>query len=411
MNDKWDMLWINATLASCESKDHLQKKGAIAIRGDKIAWMGNMDALPANHEKTVTKVIDAKGRLITPGFVDCHTHLIYAGSRANEYAERLQGKTYTEIAKAGGGILATVAKTRKASLETLVEESLPRLQALMQSGVTTVEIKSGYGLDVNTEIKMLEAANILAEKLPVTIKRTFLGAHTVPAEFQGFNDKYVHFICHEMIPRIAEEKLGDAVDVFCETIAFDLAQTERVFQEATSFHLKVKCHAEQLSKTGAAQLAAKYHALSVDHLEHIDEAGVSAIAEAKTVAVLLPGSFYFLKETKVPPIALLRKYKVPMAVASDCNPGTSPITSMLIVLNMACTLYNLTIEEALQGATLNAAKALGMELTHGSLKVGKYADLALWEVKDPADLIYYLGSTPLKQLIKNGQEVFMRCNE
>lgn len=405
MNDHWDILWINANITPCDTNWQFLKEAALGIRGDEIVWLGLMQDLPKNALKEAKQVFDLKGQLITPGFIDCHTHLIYGGNRAHEFSARLQGKTYADIAKAGGGILKTVEETRALSLDELVAQSLPRLLALMQSGVTTVEIKSGYGLDVKTEIKMLQAAQQLSSLAPVTIKKTFLGAHTLPVEFAGDKDKYIHFICHEMLPRIAQEKLADAVDVFCENIAFNLIQTEKIFKEAQFFKLGIKCHAEQLSTTGAAILAARYGALSVDHLEYLREEEISSIKNAGTVAVLLPGAFYYLKEKQLPPVAAMRALGLPIAIASDCNPGTSPITSLLIILNMATVLFGLTIPEALQAVTIYAAKALGLEKTHGSIAIGKKADLAIWSVEGPADLVYYLGARPLKQLIKAGNLV------
>jgi imidazolonepropionase len=331
--------------------------------------------------------------------------LVYAGNRANEFEARLQGVTYEEIARQGGGIQSTVNATRKASEEELFSQSIIRAQALLNSGVTTLEIKSGYGLDWPTELKILQVAKRIEDTLPITVFKTFLGAHTIPAEYRGKTDQYVDLICDEMIPQIAKEKLASAVDVFCEKIAFNIQQTERIFQAAKANGLGIKCHAEQLSDSGSVMLAAKYKALSVDHLEHASDAGIKAISTSGTVAVLLPGAFYFLRETKLPPIALLRKHRVPMAIATDCNPGTSPIMSLLIMLNMACTIFRLTPNEALAGVTRNAAKALGIETTHGTLTVGKVADFAIWDVEHAAELAYYMGNNPLFQLVKNGVDL------
>lgn len=402
MAKQFDALWLNGNIVTCEEGQELIGQGAIAIKEGKIAWLGVASELSAAPDVLADHVYDLQGRCLTPGFIDCHTHLVYAGNRTNEFEMRLQGIAYEEIARQGGGIQSTVNATRAASADELFLQSVARAQALLNSGVTTVEIKSGYGLDWQTELKMLQAAKQIENTLPITVSRTFLGAHTCPVEYRGRTDEYIDLICHEMIPNIAKEKLAEAVDVFCEKIAFTLAQTERVFQTAKEYGLDVKCHAEQLSDSGSAALAAKYHAWSVDHLEHVSEEGVRAIAASGTVAVLLPGAFYFLRETKLPPIELLRKHHVPIAIASDCNPGTSPISSLLIILNMACTLFRLTPEEALAGVTRHAAKALGMEETHGTLTVGKVADFAVWNVSKPVELIYNMGGNPLHQIVKDG---------
>jgi imidazolonepropionase len=397
---KWDTLWVNATIATCERDAGIVRDAAIAVKDGKIEWIGaTAHALPSEAHQ----VHDVQGRLITPGFIDCHTHLIYAGNRANEFAMRLQGMTYADIARLGGGIQSTVAATRLATEETLLQQSLPRARALMASGATTIEIKSGYGLDIETELKILRVANQIENLLSVTVSKTFLGAHMIPMEYRDQPDLYVDLVCQQMIPRIAKEKLADAVDVFCEHIAFSITQTERVFAAAKQAGLAIKCHAEQLSNSGSAALAARYGAWSVDHLEHADRDSMAAIATSGTVAVLLPGAYYFLRETTMPPIEWLREYNVPIAIASDCNPGTSPIMSLLVILNMACTLFRLTPDEALLGVTQQAAKALGLEKSHGTLTVGKVADLAVWDVTEPSELVYYLGGSPLNQLIKGGR--------
>lgn len=400
---QWDSIWINAAILTCEGE--LIIDGAIAVKNGLIAWVGPMHALPKKPQELALQVHTATDCCITPGFIDCHTHVVFAGNRAHEFEERLMGVSYETIAKRGGGIQSTVAATRAASEDELLQQTLPRVQALMQSGVTTLEIKSGYGLDVATEMKMLRVAKRIAAELPINIKTTFLGGHTIPKEYVGNADGYVDLVCHEMMPLVAKEKLADAVDVFCETIAFNLVQTDRIFKTARQYGLAIKCHAEQLSTSGAAKLAATYNALSVDHLEHITQEDIKAIGAANTVAVLLPGAFYFLREKQLPPIELLREHHVPMALATDCNPGTSPITSMLLILNMACTLFRLTPTEALLGATKYAAQALGLSQSHGTLSVGKIADFAIWHVKDPVELIYYLGANPLHQLIINGNVV------
>ena len=386
----WDSIWINATLATCNTGYGLINDAALAVKEGKIVWIGQMKALQDQPESLATRVYDVKHRCITPGFIDCHTHLVFAGNRAHEFEARLQGATYEDIARQGGGIQSTVAATRAASEDELFAQSLKRARALLASGVTTVEIKSGYGLDLETEVKMLRVATRIAEVLPLTVKRTFLGAHTIPIEYKDHADGYVDYLCETMIPKIAKEKLADAVDVYCEKIAFNLAQTERVFKAAMEHGMQIKCHAEQLSDMGGAALSARYRALSVDHLEHLSPAGVKAIAQSGTVAVLLPGAYYFLREAQLPPIDLLRKHDVSIAIATDCNPGTSPVTSLVLMLNMACTIFRLTPQEALLGVTRHAAMALGMEQTHGTLTVGKVADMAIWDVAHPAELSYYI---------------------
>ena len=337
------------------------------------------------------EVIDAQGRLVTPGWVDCHTHLVHGGNRAREFEMRLQGRTYQEIARDGGGIAATVRATRAASGDELRAQAQARLDAMMREGTTTVEIKSGYGLDTANEIKCLRVARSLNSGDRVRVKTTLLGAHTVPPEYRDRPDEYVSLVCDEMIPCAAREGLADAVDVFCEDIAFSPRQSRRVFEAAHRHGLRVKVHADQLSNGGGAALAAEFGALSADHLEHTDEAGVAALARAGTVAVLLPGAFYMLRETKMPPIEALRRHGVPMAVATDCNPGTSPIASPLAILNMACTVFRLTPEEAIAGMTLHGARALGIEADVGSLEPGKRADFCLWPVTEPAEIVAQVG--------------------
>ncbi len=338
-----------------------------------------------------------------PGLIDCHTHLVYAGNRAREFEMRLQGATYEEIARQGGGIRSTVAATREVGEESLVLQSTPRLLALIQEGVTTVEIKSGYGLDLETELRMLRAAASLGKRHPVTVVPTFLGAHALPPEFQGREDDYIEFVCNEVMPQVAEQNLALAVDAFCETIGFTPMQTERVFKAAQKHNLPVKLHAEQLSDQGGAELAARHCALSADHLEYVSEAGVKALAESGSVAVLLPGAFYFLRETRVPPLELFYHYDVPVALATDCNPGSSPVTSLLLMLNMACTLFRMTPEETLAGVTRNAAQALGLQDRIGTLEVGKDADLAIWDITVPAELAYRIGYNPLTHVVSKGR--------
>jgi len=399
-----EAIWVNARLATMVAGPGYGEieDGAIAVRGGRIAWVGARAALPAALRTSATREHDAGGRWITPGLIDCHTHLVYAGSRAGEFEQRLNGATYEEIARAGGGIRSTVAATRAASEAALLKASKPRLRALAAEGVTTVEIKSGYGLEAGTEAKMLRVARALGNALPVTVRTTFLGAHALPLEFDGRADAYVDEICERMLPEVARAGLADAVDAFCERIGFSAAQTERVFEAARRLGLPVKLHAEQLSNQGGARLAARYGALSADHLEYIEEDGVAAMARAGTVAVLLPGAFYFLRETRVPPIDLLRRHGVPMAVATDCNPGTSPMTSLLLALNMACTFFRLTPQEALAGATREAARALGLAHEVGTLETGKVADFVLWDIERPAELAYGIGVNPCHAVVKRG---------
>jgi len=398
MNNKtWDALWINAHIATMQNG--LMQHGALAVKEGKIDWIGVMTPDILQNAK---KIIDVQGALMTPGLIDCHTHLVYAGNRAHEFNLRLQGVSYAEIAKAGGGILSTVRATRAASEAQLFEASQARLSALIAEGVTTIEIKSGYGLDFITERKMLRVAKRLAEHFPITIKKTFLGAHTVPPEYVGRAAEYIHDVCEVMLPQLMDENLVDAIDVFCEKIGFDLALTQKIFETAQKYHLPIKCHAEQLSSMGASQLAAQFNALSVDHCEFMTEEAVQVIAKSGTVVVLLPGAFYYLRETQLPPIELLRRYEVPIAIATDCNPGTSPVTSLLLMLNMACILFHLTPEEALKGVTIHAAKALGVEKTQGSLQAGKVADFLVWNVSHPDELCYSIGSSKVVQRVKNG---------
>jgi len=402
--DSVDSLWIGVHLATMagEGPYGAIEDGTLAVQGSKIAWIGKKESLPRDYESRARVVHDGKGAWITPGLVDCHTHLVYSGNRAHEFELRLQGFSYEEIARRGGGIRSTVAATRAADAETLFRESAPRLLSLMDEGVTTAEIKSGYGLDLETELRMLQVARVLGERFPVTVIPTFLGAHALPPEYEGRADAYIDFVCDVMLPEIASRGVAEAVDAFCERIGFTPQQTERVFKAAERHGLRVKLHAEQLSDQGGAVLAARHSALSVDHLEYLSEQGVRAISESGTVAVLLPGAFYFLRDTRVPPIDLLRKHRVPMALATDCNPGSSPATSLLLMLNMACTLFRLTPEEALRGATVNGARALGLQEKIGSLEPGKDADFVLWGVKRPAELAYHMGFNPLKCVVRHG---------
>jgi imidazolonepropionase len=405
ITEKVDSLWVNVHLATMTETGPygMVKDGAIAIGGGKIAWLGKRTELPADFESQAAEVYDGQNCWVTPGLVDCHTHLVYGGSRAREFELRLQGATYEEIARQGGGIRSTVTATREADEESLLNQSVPRLVALMHEGVTTVEIKSGYGLDLETEIRMLRVARKLGESYPVTVVPTYLGAHALPPEFEGRSDEYVDFVCNSVMPEVATQKLAVAVDAFCENIGFTPDQTERVLKAAQKLGLAVKLHSEQLSDLQGSALAARYGALSSDHLEYVSEEGVRAMAASGTVAVLLPGAFYFLRETRVPPIDLLRRYSVPIALSTDCNPGSSPTTSLLLILNMACTLFRMTPEEALAGVTRNGARALGLQNRIGTLEPGKDADFVLWDIDEPAELAYRVGFNPLKQVVRQGK--------
>lgn len=382
-----DAVWLNANLATMVDGYGAIKDGAIAVTGERISWIG-----PRREWKEAAKAEhDVRGAWILPGFVDCHTHLVHAGNRAHEFELRLKGASYEDIAKAGGGIVSTVHATRAASEDELVASAQKRLRQWQAEGTAVIEVKSGYGLDRDTELRMLRAARRLTG---VKVKTTFLGAHTVPEEFKGRADAYIEFVCEEVLPAVAKDKLADAVDVFSERIAFTRGQTVWVFEAAKRLGLPVKLHADQLSDMGGAALAAKYHALSADHLEYTSESGVEAMARAGTVAVLLPGAFYFLHETRLPPISSLRRHGVPIALATDNNPGSSPLSSPLLAMNMACTLFRLTPEEALAGFTINGARALGLQDTHGTLETGKAADFTLWDIQSPGELAYAMGANP-----------------
>jgi len=375
----------------------LIENGAVVISADRIKWVGAEKELPDEFAGLQGKNLE--GRLVTPALIDCHTHLVYGGSRATEFELRLNGASYEEIARNGGGILSTVTATRNASENELLAQSLPRLDALLSEGVATIEIKSGYGLDIETEIKMLRVARQLGKERSVRVKTSFLGAHAIPPEFSGKADAYIDFVCEEVLPAVHYENLADAVDGFCENIAFSPNQISRVFEKAKSFGLPVKLHAEQLSNLGGATLAAKYGALSADHLEFLDQTGVEVMGESGTVAVLLPGAFYTLRETQLPPLDSLRKAEVPIAIATDCNPGSSPLTSILLCMNMSCTLFRMTPEEALCGVTIVAAQALGIGDEVGTIEVGKKAELAVWNVDQPAELAYRAGFNPLEEMV------------
>jgi imidazolonepropionase len=394
-------LFANARLATMAEADGigLLEDGALLVEGDRIAWLGATREAPA-AERTV----QCRGRLLTPGLIDCHTHLIHAGSRAKEFEMRLEGATYAEIARAGGGIVSTVKATRAASEEDLIASGAARLDCLLAEGVTTVEIKSGYGLDVDTELRMLRAARALARERPVDVVTSFLGAHALPPEYRDDRAGYMRLVCDAALPAVARAGLADAVDGFCETIAFTVDEIEHVFARAGELGLPVKLHAEQLSDLGGAKMAAQHGALSVDHLEYLDEGDVAALATAGTVAVMLPGAFYYLRETKTPPVAALRAHGVPMAVATDLNPGSSPVHSLLAAMNMACVLFGLTAEEALRGVTCHAARALGLA-DRGRLEPGLRADLVLWDGDGPADLVYSLGLNRCAAVVRKGEVV------
>jgi len=385
-----------ATLATEYSSDDnpygVIEKGCIAVSDGVIAYLGDFDA-----ELSAEKFIDGEGQWLTPGLIDCHTHLIYGGNRANEFEMRLNGAAYEDIAKAGGGIISTVKATREASEEELFQSAAKRLQSFLDEGVTTIEIKSGYGLDTENEIKMLKVAKRLEEEFPIRVSTTFLGAHALPPEYKNDADGYIALVCNEMIPKIAKRNLADCVDAFCENIGFTYEQTEKVFKAAQQHGLKVKLHAEQLSDQSGAGLAADYKALSADHLEYLSQDSIDKMANSGTVAVLLPGAFYFLRETKLPPMDQLRQAGIPIAIASDSNPGTSPAQSLLLMLNMACTLFRMTPLEALQSVTINAAKALGLEEDIGTIESGKKAEFALWDIDHPNQLSYQLGGNNLSK--------------
>ncbi|MER9264182.1 imidazolonepropionase [Mesorhizobium sp. M0410] len=398
-------LWRNArlaTMADSSAGSGVVEHGAIAVRNGRIVYAGPEADMPAALRENA-EAIDCDGRWITPGLIDCHTHLVHAGNRANEFEMRLAGATYEEVAKAGGGIVSSVKALRAASEDELVAQSLPRLDALIAEGVTTVEIKSGYGLDLENEKKSLRAARRLGGERPVTVRTTFLGAHALPPEAKGDKDAFIDLVANEILPAIAAEGLADAVDGFCEGIALWPEQIARVFDAAKTAGLPVKLHADQLSNLHGAELAARYGALSADHLEYTDEAGAAAMAKAGSVATILPGAYYFIRETKKPPIVLFRQHGVRMAVATDNNPGTSPLTSLLLTMNMAATLFGLTVDECLAGVTREAARALGLLGQTGTLEAGKSADLAIWDVERPAELVYRMGFNPLHARIWRGQ--------
>ena len=398
---RFDTVWRDARIATLSPhRPGLGEiTGAVAAKDGRIVFAGAEADLPSGWDAITTVKLD--GRWITPGLIDCHTHIVYGGDRAHEFELRLKGASYEEIARAGGGIVSTVKATRAATEDDLVAQALPRLDALLSEGVTTIEIKSGYGLDLDSEIKMLRAARQLGGKRDVGVTTTFLGAHALPPE-EIDNDAFIAKVC-AMLPQIRTDGLADAVDAFCEGIAFSPEQTARVFEAARANGLPVKLHADQLSNLHGAKLAAQFNALSADHLEYTDEDGIAAMAQAGTVAVLLPGAFYVLREKQLPPVEALRKHRVPIAIATDCNPGTSPITSLLLTMNMASTLFRLTVEEAISGVTREAARALGRLAEIGTVEAGKSCDLAIWDIERPAELVYRLGFNPLHQRSRQGR--------
>jgi len=394
-------LWRNARLATCDAEQRSITGGALLTRGARIEWVGEEAQLPAIASGA--EVHDLAGAWVTPGLIDCHTHLVFAGTRADEYAQRLRGRSYEEIARAGGGILSTVRAVRAASEAQLFEESAPRLAALASEGVTTIEIKSGYGLTLADEAKMLRVARALGRAFPVTVRTTLLAAHTLPPEFRGRADAYIDTIAGEWLPALLGEGLVDAVDIFCERIAFSVAQAERLFAAAHALGVPVKMHAEQLANLGGTLMATRYHALSCDHLEYADEDEAAALAAAGSVAVLLPVAYYCLAEARQPPLAALRQARAAIAIASDCNPGSAPGTSLLLAMSMATRLFGLTAEEALQAVTRHAAQALGLAGERGVLAAGQAADFVVWNVRSPAELSYWIGFNPRRTVVRAGE--------
>jgi len=397
----WDRVWVGADLATMDEAGGIGHvpDAALAIRDGRIAWLGTREQLQAISWSAAVET-DARGLWITPGLIECHTHLVYAGDRSNEFAARLRGATYEEVARAGGGIVSTMRATRAASEDELLAQSLPRAQALVNEGVTTLEVKSGYGLDLASELKMLRVAKRLGEQLGIDVIKTFLGAHALPPEFAQRQDDYVRHVCDDMLPAVAAEQLADAADVFCERIAFTREQTERVFERASKLGLKLRLHADQLSDGGGGELAARHGALSADHLEYASEASLQLMARKGVIAGLLPGAFYYLREKQLPPIDKMRELGVQMAVSTDCNPGTSPIASLLFAMNMACVLFRMTAAEVLRGVTINAARAVGLGEDRGMLRAGLRADLAIWKLRHPEQLCAEVGTHRPVEIVK-----------
>lgn len=398
-------LWINCHIATMQDGQYSSiESAAIVTLAQHIHWIGAEKDVPVDD---YAEIIDLNGAWVTPGLIDCHTHSVFGGNRSVEFEKRLQGVSYAEIAASGGGIASTVRATREASEEQLLASALKRIRCMLKDGVTTIEIKSGYGLDYSNERKMLRVIRQVAQTLPMTVKSTCLAAHALPPEYQDQSDAYIEHICTEMLPKLHQEGLVDAVDAFCEHLAFSPAQVERVFKAAQALNLPVKLHAEQLSSLGGSTLAARYHALSADHLEYMTEADAKAMAASGTVAVLLPGAFYFLRETKYPPLDSLQQHGVRIALSSDLNPGTSPALSLRLMLNMGSTLFRLTPEQALAGVTTHAAYALGLQDTHGTLEQGKVADFIAWDIEHPSEIVYWLGGDLAKRIIQHGNEILI----
>ncbi|MCT9978057.1 imidazolonepropionase [Acinetobacter sp. I-MWF] len=398
-------LWTNCHIATMQDGQYSSiESAAIVTLAQHIHWIGAEKDVPVDD---YAEIIDLNGAWVTPGLIDCHTHSVFGGNRSVEFEKRLQGVSYAEIAASGGGIASTVRATREASEEQLLASALKRIRCMLKDGVTTIEIKSGYGLDYSNERKMLRVIRQVAQTLPMTVKSTCLAAHALPPEYQDQSDAYIEHICTEMLPKLHQEGLVDAVDAFCEHLAFSPAQVERVFKTAQALNLPVKLHAEQLSSLGGSTLAARYHALSADHLEYMTEADAKAMAASGTVAVLLPGAFYFLRETKYPPLDSLQQHGVRIALSSDLNPGTSPALSLRLMLNMGSTLFRLTPEQALAGVTTHAAYALGLQDTHGTLEQGKVADFIAWDIEHPSEIVYWLGGDLSKRIIQHGNEILI----
>ncbi|NOX35050.1 MAG: imidazolonepropionase [Deltaproteobacteria bacterium] len=401
--DKIDTLFINCNIATmADNALSIIEKAALAVKGKTISWAGKEKDLPGNFKTRCQKIIDCDNGWILPGFVDCHTHLVWGGSRSNEFEMRLNGASYEKISKKGGGILSTVKATRNASKNELFAQASKRVTALLNQGVTTLEIKSGYGLDLETELKILAVIKNLDENFPLDIKATFLGAHALPPEYQNDQDGYIDLVTETMMPKVKSQGIATAVDVFCEHIAFTLPQTRKVFEKARDLRFNIKLHAEQLSDSNGAFLASEFNAMSCDHLEYLSLSGAEKMARHGVTAVLLPGAFYFLKETQKPPVETFRNLKIPMAVSTDLNPGSSPVHSMTLILNMACILFGMTCEEALLGATINGARALGLDQSKGSIETGKDADLVVWDIDKPSDLCYFAGLTLVDMVMIKG---------
>ncbi len=402
--DKIDTLFINCHIATMTNNAFsIVKEAALTVTGKGISWVGRQKDLPDHLKTTCQNLVDCKNGWILPGFIDCHTHLVWGGSRSDEFEMRLSGASYEEISKKGGGIASTVRSTRGASKDELFSAASKRVSALLSQGVTTLEIKSGYGLNLENELKLLEVISRLDKTFTLHIEATFLGAHALPPEFANNSDGYIDLVTQTMLPAVKEQGIATAVDVFCERIAFTLAQTKKVFEIAKDLGFNIKLHAEQLSDSNGAALAAEFSALSCDHLEYLSLSGAKKMARHNVAAVLLPGAFYFLKETQKPPINIFRNLEIPMAVSTDLNPGSSPVHSMTLILNMACMLFDMTCEEVLLGATINGAKALDIELSKGSIEKGKDADLVVWDIDTPADLCYLAGLTPIKMVMIEGK--------